>query len=139
MSNVNDQRILDMKKIVEDKKAKIAASKNFKPITNCNFEFEGQRYNLHSLNNRETIVQIMVKLNCLVASAKDLNLLDKYIISGFKAEDWMTDLKAKFDLITIKDQEKELSDLEQKLTCLLSNDKQVELQLEGFEEQLKNI
>jgi hypothetical protein len=139
MSNVNDQKILDMKKIVEDKKAKIAASKNFKPVTNCSLEFEGQRYNLHALNNKETIVQVMVKLNCYIASAKDLNLLDQYIINGFNAQDWLIDLKAKFDLITIKDQEKELLDLEQKLTKLLSNEKQVELQLEGFEEQLKNI
>jgi hypothetical protein len=33
----------------------------------------------------------------------------------------------------------ELLDLEKKLTNLLSNEKQVELQLEGFKEQLKNI
>jgi hypothetical protein len=137
--NNNDQKILEMKKIVEDKKAKIAVSKNFKPITNCSFDFEGQRYNLHALNNKETIVQVMVKLNCFITSAKDLNLLDQYTICGFKAEDWMTDLKAKFNLITIRDQEEELLDLEKKLTNLLSNEKQVELQLEGFKEQLKNI
>ncbi|AIG26138.1 hypothetical protein BRLA_c018160 [Brevibacillus laterosporus LMG 15441] len=70
----------------------------------------------------------MVKLNAYTISAKELGLLNDYIISGFNVMDWIKDLKSKLDIVRRKEEEHKLKVMETKLHQLLSNEKKVELE-----------
>lgn len=131
----NDQRILLLKKQIEEKKEKLNKSQKFSPITNCSIEFEGVRHNLQVLS-KEQLVILMIKLNSLRLSAKDLEL-DGFEISGYDVSDWITDIKAKIDILSRKDEERNLKAMEDKLTKLLSDGKKVELELNEIESILK--
>jgi hypothetical protein len=137
MSNINnDQRILELKKQIEIKKEKLKQSERFSPITNLSIEFEGDRYNLNVLQKQE-LINLLIRLNIYLISAKDLGIETEYIISGYKLEDWITDIKAKMDILSRKDEERNLKALEDKLTKLLSEDKKVELELNEIADLLK--
>ena len=45
---------------------------------------------------------MLIKLNAYVASAKDLGLLDEYIVSGYRVTEWIGDLQSKLDYINRK-------------------------------------
>lgn len=137
MSNKNnDQKILELKKQIEDKKKKISKSQKFSPITNCSIEIDGTRYNIQVLT-KEQIISLMVRLNSYAISAKELELLEEYSISGFNVLDWIEDLKAKLDFVSRKEEEQKLKTMESKLDQLLSNEKKVELELGEIESMLK--
>jgi hypothetical protein len=137
MSNNNDQKILELKKQIAEKKKKIGKSQKFVPITNCSIELDGIRNNIQVLG-KEQIISLLVKLNALATSAKELGLLDEYKISGFNIMDWITDLKSKLDLISRKDEEQKLKMMEAKLDQLLSNEKKVELEIDEIASMLKD-
>lgn len=133
--NKNDEKILQLKAQIEEKKKKIVKIKRFSPITNCSLEFDGVRYNLQVLT-REQLVSIMVKLNSLKMSAIDLDLLDEYTISGYSVNEWIADIKSKMDIILQREEQSKLQVLENKLHTLLSNDKKVELEIGEIESLL---
>lgn len=136
MSNVNDSKIMLLKAQIEEKKKKLESISKFIPITNCSIEFEGERYNIHTLQ-KEQLVTLMIKLNIHRLSGVDLGILDDYIISGYKVEEWIADIKAKLDVVSRKDEERKLKALENKLDQLLSEDKKVELEINEIESLLK--
>lgn len=135
MSNSNDQKIMELKKQIEIKKKKIGKIKRFSPITNCSIEVDGVRYNIQVLQKEQLII-LLVKLNTYAMSAKELEILDDYKISGFHVMDWIRDLKAKIDVLDLKEEEQKLKAMESKLDLLLSNEKKVELEIEQIESLL---
>lgn len=136
MSNVNDIKIMELKKQIEEKRNKLNGVKKFVPITNCSIELDGERYNIQVLS-QEQLTNLLIKLNSYIISAKELGLLDGYIISGYKAEEWFEDIKAKLDIISYKQEERKLRDMELKLDKLLSDEKKTELELSDIENMLK--
>jgi hypothetical protein len=138
MSNINnDQRILELKKQIEIKKEKLNKSLKFSPITNCSIEIDGARYNIQVLAKNE-LITLMIKLNSYLMSAKDLGVADEFLITGYKVEDWIKDIKSRIEIISRKDEERALKAMEDKLHKLLSDDKKVELELNEIESILKN-
>jgi hypothetical protein len=135
-NETNDQRILLLKKQIEDKKAQLNKSLRFTPITNCSIEVEGVRYNIQVLT-REQLIMLMIKLNLYQMSAKDLNILNEFNICGYSVQDWIIDIKAKIDILSRKEEEKSLKAMEDKLIKLLSDGKKVELELNEIESILK--
>ena len=136
MSNeTNDQRILALKKQIEEKKEKLNKSTKFSPITNCSIELDGTRYNIQALP-KEHLVNLMVRINFYKLSSKDLGL-GEFLICGFDVGDWITDIKSKIDILSRKDEEKSLKLMEDKLIQLLSDGKKVELELNEIESFLK--
>jgi hypothetical protein len=136
MANTNDQKILELKKQIEEKKKKLAKSQKFTPVTNCSIELDGVRHNIQVLN-KEQIIALLVKLSTYAAAAKELDLLKEYNISGFNVMEWIEDLKAKLDFIARKDEEQKLRAMEAKLDRLLSDDKKVELEIDEIATLLK--
>lgn len=136
MSKSNDQRVLEMKKQIEEKKVYLAKSQKFTPITNCSIEIDGVRYNIQVLN-KEQLTMLMLKLNSIRLSAKDLELNSEVTISGYALEDWISDLKSKLDFVNRKEEENKLKAMELKLTQLLSEEKKVELEINEIESLLK--
>ncbi|WP_010497771.1 hypothetical protein [Paenibacillus elgii] len=137
MANNNDQKILELKKQIEEKKKKIGKSQKFTPTTNCSIELDGVRHNIQILQ-KDQIVQLMVKLNSYTMSARDLGVLDDYSISGYSVMDWISDLKSKLDFMNRKEEEQKLKAMEAKLDQLLSEDKKVELEINAIESLLKD-
>lgn len=78
----------------------------------------------------------MVRLNSYRMSAADLGL-DKFEISGYDLNDWITDVKARLEVIATKIEENNLKAMEAKLDKLLSEDKKTELELDSIAELLK--
>lgn len=137
MGNNNDQKILTLKILIEEKKAKIGKSQKFTPVTNCSIEIDGTRYNIQVLS-KEQIISLAVKLNAYAIAARELELLNDYHISGFNVMDWIKDLKSKLDFVCRKEEEHKLKMMESKLNHLLSNDKKVELEIDEIESLLKD-
>ena len=137
MSNIiNDSKIITLKNQISEKRKQIDKIKKFTPITNCSIEVDGIRSNIQVLV-KEQLIALVVKLNSYVSSAKELDLLDEYTISGYKAEDWIADIKSKLDIVSHKDEERKLKDMEEKLDRLLSNEKKTELEINEIENMLK--
>lgn len=137
MTNQNDTKILELKSQIQEKKDKLSKTKKrFTPITNCSIELDGTRYNLNTLP-KDQLVSLMVKLNIYKLAINDLGLLDDYFISGFKINDWMTDIKTKFEIMNLKEEENKLQEMENRLEVLLSNEKKVELEIGSIESMLK--
>ncbi|MFB5758955.1 hypothetical protein [Paenibacillus medicaginis] len=136
MTNNNDQKILELKKQIEEKKKRLKKSQKFIPITNCSIEIDSVRYNIQVLS-REQIISMLVKLNAYAASAKDLGLLDEYMISGYGVQEWIDDLQSKLDFMSRKEEEQKLRAMETKLDKLLSDEKKVELEINEIESLLK--
>ena len=137
MSNViNDSKIITLKNQISEKRRQIDKIKKFTPITNCSIEVDGIRSNIQVLA-KEQLIALVVKLNSYMSSAKELGLLDEYAISGYKIEDWIADIKSKLDIVSRKDEERKLKDMEEKLDRLLSNEKKTELEINEIENMLK--
>jgi len=132
-NETNDQKIMELKKQIEDKKAKLIKSQKFTPITNCSIEVDGIRYNLQVLN-KEQLITLLVKLNSYRISAKDLEV--EYVISGFNVVEWIIDIKSKLDFVSRKEEENKLKVMESKLHQLLSNEKKVELEIDEIMKSL---
>lgn len=129
--NKNDDRILELKKQVENKKKEIAKKNvKFVPETNLVIEINGIKTNINVLNKKD-LESLLVILNMYRMSAVDLEMKD-FEISGYKVDQWMNDVKAKINMKTLKREETELKELEFKLDKLLSDDKKTELELDSI-------
>jgi len=129
----NDSKIMELKKQIEEKKAKLIKSQKFSPITNSSIELDGVRTNIQVLN-KEQLTYLLVKLNSYAISAKELEI--DFVISGYHIVDWIADIKSKLDFVSRKEEENKLKVMESKLHQLLSNEKKVELEID---EIMKNL
>lgn len=129
MSNKNDARILELKKQIQEKKEKLRGAKAYLPVTNLSLELDGTRYNLNVLT-KEQLTHMAVKMNLFKLSAMGLELEDQYLVSGYKPSEWLVDILAKITTLSRRDEEKALATMEAKLSKMLSDEKQVELELD---------
>lgn len=127
MATKNDKRVLQLKKIIDEKKSELKAVKRFTPLTNCVLNLDNQNYNLNILQ-LDDLKLLLVKLNMYLMSANDLDMgLD---ISGYNIAEWMSDVKTKIEIFEYKKKESELKTLEAKLDKMLSDEKKTELELD---------
>ena len=132
----NDDRILELKKKIDEKKDNITNKKvKFVPKTNCVLIFDGMNYNLN-VCQYEDLKLLLIKLNSYAISAKDLGYED-FVISGYNVSEWMNDIRNKMEVIELKKEEVMLKSMESKLDKLLSNDKKTELEIDEIAELLK--
>jgi len=134
MSEKNDEKILTLKKLVDEKKSKIT-NVRFVPTTNCLISIDGSNFNLNVLD-KDTLILILVKLNMYKKSLEDLKI-SNFKLSGYSIEDWMTDIKLKLNVLEQKEEANSLKQLEKKLEDLLSTDKKIELEIGDIENLLK--
>lgn len=125
--NKNDERVLQLKKIIDEKKSELKAVKRFTPFTNCVLNLDNQNYNLNVLQV-DDLKLLLVKLNMYLMSANDLGV--SLEISGYSIFNWMVDIKSKMEIFEYKKKESELKILEAKLDKMLSNEKKTELELD---------
>ena len=129
----NDERVLQLKKLIETKKAELFIQK-FVPMTNCVLDLEDKKYNLNVLQEKE-LEFLMVKLNAYAMSADNLKI--DLVISGYGVNEWLADISGKLAVITDKKKRDELKALEAKLDKMLSDEKKTELELDEIAALLK--
>lgn len=127
MATKNDERVLQLKEIIEKKKLELKSAKKFIPLTNCVIDLEGQKYNLNVLQLNDLQI-LLVRLNMYRISAKDLGI--DLEISGYNIAEWVTDINCKIEIFEYKKKETELKGLEAKLDKMLSDEKKTELELD---------
>ena len=132
----NDTTILTLQKQVKEKKALIKKSSKWQHITNCSIIFNDHQHNIQVLS-KESLQYMLIVLNSYKMSAKELNLLDSFSISGYNIEDWIKDITNRLQHLNIREEEKKLTAMESKLDSLLSNSKRVEIELQDIAELLK--
>ena len=133
MTYKNDEKILLLKKQIEEKKAKIAKNKRVTPITNCILTFRGQTYNLNVLTQDELkllYIELDLIHDKMCGMDWDLSL------SGYPIIIWLEDIQSKLSVLQIRDEVSKLKTMEQKLSDLLSDDKKIELEINAIEEML---
>lgn len=137
MATKNDERIIELKKIIEKKREELNnMHSRFSPKTNCILQLDGETYNLNV--STQNLTYLLIKINALIKSAESLNMsAEEVTISGFSLADWFDDIKSKKDSIDYRDKKRELATIENKLNSLLSSDKQTELQIDSLEALLK--
>lgn len=136
MAAKNDDRILELKKQIDEKKRLLAEKRvRFSPETNCILDLDGSKYNLNVCGD-DVLTMLMVKLNMYVMSADDLGILVPEI-SGYSVEMWITDIKNKLAVSGVKREENALKQMEAKLDKLLSDDKKTELEIDEIAALLK--
>lgn len=123
----NDERVLQLKKIIDEKKSELKVVKRFTPLTNCVLSLDNQNYNLNVLQ-LNGLKLLLVKLNMYLMSVKDLGITLE--ISGYNIAEWIVDVKSKIEIFEYKKKESELKMLESKLDKMLSNEKKTELELD---------
>ena len=123
----NDERVLQLKEIIDKKKLELKGAKKFTPLTNCILDLEDQKYNLNVLRLNDLQLSL-VRLNMYLMSAKDLKI--NLEISGYNIAEWITDIKCKIEIFEYKKKEAELKTLEVKLDKMLSDEKKTELELD---------
>ena len=132
----NDEKIIKLKQQIEEKRNELGKLKKFTPITNCILELDGVTTNIQILS-KEKLALLLVKLNLYKMSMENLKMsFDKIIISGYDIRDWMSDVLAKINVISYKEEEQKLKTMENKLIELLSSEKKTELAIDEIEKML---
>lgn len=127
----NDDRILELKKKIEEKKQALAEKKvRFVPETNCILNMNNLTFNLNVCSD-DTLLLLLIRLNAYRMSAKDLDL-EGFEISGYDVSLWMKDIQSKLDVSNLKKEESDLKKMEAKLDKLLSDDKKTELEIDDI-------
>ena len=127
MATKNDERVLQLKEVIDKKKLELKGAKKFTPLTNCVLDLEGQKFNLNVLQLGDLQI-LLVRLNMYLISAKDLGI--NLEISGYNIVEWIADVKCKIEIFEYKKKETELKALEAKLDKMLSDEKKTELELD---------
>lgn len=130
----NDKRILELKEQIRLKRDKLSSIGRFTPVTNCILDLDGNKLNIQVLK-KDQLILLACKLQSYKNSAIELDL--ELVISGFSVDDWIKDIKSRIDILSVKDEELKLKQMEDKLTTLLSNEKRVELEINEIEQLLK--
>lgn len=129
----NDDRILTLKKQIEDKKKELGKQPRFSPVTTCMFTYNGNRVNIHTLTTVNDINAMLVYFNIYAMSAENLGIdLEDVRFDGFSVSDWMEDLHAKKAVIEYTAKKSQLGAMEKKLDKLLSDDKKTELEIDAI-------
>lgn len=132
----NDDRILELKKQIEDKRKTISEKKiRFVPETNCILNMDGMTINLNVCSD-DALVLLLIRLNSYLMSAVELGMPD-FEISGCSVTDWIKDIKSKLEVSSLKKEETDLKKMESKLDKLLSNDKKTEIEIDEIASLLR--
>jgi hypothetical protein len=135
-NNKNDKKIMALREAIEEKKALLAKSKKFTPVTSCSLQLFGTRYNIHALDVG-TAVHVLTVLNTMRLGYEDLGVEDSLMIDGYSIYDYIVDVRNKLDNLRVSTETTKLRAFEATLNKLLSAEAQTELAIDEIEKLLK--
>lgn len=133
MKTANDTKILDLKASIEKKKKEVKNQK-FQPLTSCVLTVHGETSNIHTLGYKG-LELLLVEITALHMAAQALKI-GNFELCGFPIVHWIADIQSKMEIISAKEEEQKLKQMETKLSKLLSTDAQVELEISEIEKAL---
>jgi len=144
MTKAVDNRIELLQKKVEEKRTALENKKNsIEPTkTNLILHLEDQTYNLHALN-KQALTLLLIKLQTMVTSLvaveklEDSITTDSFLLEGHPLHVWMDDVIFKIRMLSVKEEEKQLKQMEKVLESKLSEERKLEIELDEMEAMLK--
>lgn len=138
MANKNDEKILELKKIIAERREELKKiPTKFIPKTNCMLTVFGNNFNLHTITDYNSLI---LPIKGMMMAADELGKKpEETIISGFPLSDWYDDIDTLEKIATGKEKRKELDRLEKQLDSLLSSEKSTELKVNNLEDWLLKI
>ena len=130
----NDEKILELKAKIATKKVNLDNIKNPSYTTNLVINLLEGTYNLNTLS-LDNLEYLYCKLLCINKQKKEFGF--KFNIGEYPIEVWLCDIKTKIDVLTAKEQLKELRSLESQLDNMLSIDKKNELEIDKISKLLE--
>lgn len=135
MDSNNDARILILKEQIRRERDRIAEAKRFTPATTCIYTFPNNtKLSLRALTEDE-LIQLLIIVNALKASAEKLNYPDARF-QGFTLEEWEYDIAGCLEQRHLHERKAKLARYEKQLDSLLSDDKKTELELNAIAKDL---
>lgn len=138
----NDNKIQELLKKVEEKKATIKSTERPAWETNCSFKWGGNNItNLH-VTDVDTLVSMLAFLTRQSEShsraAMMLNVESPFLHGGFTFDQWLKDIKLRLNILQVSTTKKQLATLEEKLNQLMSPEMKAKKSLEEIEALLKD-
>ena len=143
MVNKNDNRILELKKKIEQERATLKESNSrFQPITSCILEFAGQKYNLNAMSANDlllllSLLSVIEQANTKIA--EEMQIIKPATVNGYLLTEWITDIRKKLDQVLYREKKAKLDKLEKQLTDLLTDETQTKLKVDNLENELNNL
>lgn len=135
MMNENDKVIDSLLKDVDDKISGLKCSK-FMPKTTGILELYGVKYNLHSMNDLNSLNFLLASVNTLAHSCNELSISVE--LSGYDVFVWLDDIRQKIKCVSDKDRMKVLNSAKTQLDGLLSDDAKVTKMIESIRGMLND-
>jgi len=141
----HDQKVKQLFDLVQTKKAAIAKAEKPNWNTSGLFRFVAnsthESINIQTATDARKLVEILAFLKGrerdYVDAADDLGVSYDFSWLGFTTEEWTADLYTRVNQINLQAKRKELSDLESRLSGLISPELKAAMELEAIEELLK--
>ena len=143
MVNKNDNRILELKKKIEQERATLKESNSrFQPITSCILDFAGQKYNLNAMSANDlslllSLLSVIEQANTEIA--KEMQFIKPATVNGYLLAEWIIDIRKKLDQVLYREKKAKLDKLEKQLTDLLTGETQTKLKVDNLEDELNNL
>ena len=143
MVNKNDNRILELKKKIEQERATLKESNSrFQPITSCILEFAGQKYNLNAMSANDlllllSLLSVIEQANTEIA--EEMQFIKPATVNGYLLAEWIIDIRKKLDQVLYREKKAKLDKLEKQLTDLLTGETQTKLKVDNLEDELNNL
>ena len=143
MVNKNDNRILELKKKIEQERATLKESNSrFQPITSCILEFAGQKYNLNAMSANDLLLllgTLSVMEQVTTKVAEEMQFIKPATVNGYLLTEWIIDIRKKLDQVLYREKKAKLDKLEKQLTDLLTGETQTKLKVDNLENELNNL
>lgn len=148
-TSTNDQFILDVISKIEAKKELISKYKRSSYNTNMSLSMpDGVTYNLHTINSTALLISIIASLEAM--QDQYYKAADKYKsrlgerIPEFKYHNnpvslWIDDILTKIEDLNHQATKAQLSDLEKKLSQLMSHELKTKTELDKIKDNLKDL
>ena len=143
MVKKNDDRILELKKKIEQERATLKESNSrFQPITSCILEFAGQKYNLNAMSANDLLLllgTLSVMEQVTTKVAEEMQFIKPATVNGYLLAEWIIDIRKKLDQVLYREKKAKLDKLEKQLTDLLTGETQTKLKVDNLEDELNNL
>ena len=143
MVNKNDNRILELKKKIEQERATLKESNSrFQPITSCILEFAGQKYNLNAMSANDLLLllgTLSVMEQVTTKVAEEMQFIKPATVNGYLLAEWIIDARKKLNQVLYREKKAKLDKLEKQLTDLLTGETQTKLKVDNLEDELNNL
>lgn len=141
MKDKQDEKVLQLMKIVEEKKTKIASAGRPQWKTSCALKVGvNERKNIQV----ETSLPELISLASFVKKEEyghmqacmALGVVNELLLDGYTVGDWITDIKTRISQVQISSEKKNLAALEKQLAGLVSEGARREIEIEELEKLL---